>query len=252
MDSAQATNLFPVQFKSIGNVANDAWQGTYIESDPKGGAQGNGGTPAPLALANPQPMCFVVDVNGPVNKSNLCCDPTSCGALSATYPPAGYPGAATTTYEGVKILPDGIFTPGTHVQYFVRRSAASNPSVLQNMSPDTTTVTLQTGMGDYFDQLRYDSFDVLPDMWKDSRFGGSGLACMLYVDAGDRRGGEPAVVGALDSLGYGSDNGADRGWKAVATDLRNPNDPAGFVPANLGAMGTAYDKFDIRAPNRRG
>jgi hypothetical protein len=147
----------------------------------------------------------------------------------------------------VKILPDGIFTPGTHIQYFVRRSAASNPSVMLNMSPDTTTVTLQNGMGGYFDQLRYDHLDVLPDMWKDARFGGSGLACLLYVDAADRRGGEPAVVGALDSLGYGSDNGAERGWKATSSDPSNPNNPAGFVPANLGAMGTAYDKFDIRA-----
>jgi hypothetical protein len=248
MDSAQQTNLFPVQFRSIGNVATDTWQGTYIESDPKGGAQGNGGTPAPLALANPQPMCFVVDPNGPLNQSNICCDMAHCAALpgAPSYPPAGYPGAPTTTYEGVKILPDGLFTPGTHVQYFVRRSAASNPSVMQDMSPDTTTVALQTGMGGDFDQLRYDSFDVLPDMWKDTRFGGNGLACILYVDAGDRRGGEPAVVGALDSLGYGNDNGADRGWKAVAGSS-DVNDPAGFVPVNLGAMGVAYDKFDIRA-----
>src|SRR5262249_3242713 len=104
MDSAQATNLFAGQVKSIGNVIPDTWQGTYIESDPKGGAQGNGGTPAPLALANPQPMCFVIDVNGPVNQSNLCCDPAACAALGATYPPAGYPGASTTTFEGVKIL----------------------------------------------------------------------------------------------------------------------------------------------------
>src|SRR5262249_46189328 len=205
----------------------------------------SGGLPAPLA--RPVNMCYVV--NPDVSVSNICCDPASCTGLGTSYPPPGYP-AGTTTYEGTKILPDGIFTPGTHIQYFVRRSAASNPSVLLNMSPDTTTVAFQPGMGGYFDQLRYDSFDVLPDMWKDTRFGGPGLACMLYVDAGDRRGGEPAVVGALDSLGYGNDNGADRGWKSVGLQDPGgnyPNDPAGFVPANLGAMGTAYDKYDIRA-----
>jgi hypothetical protein len=243
MDTAQQTSLFPVQFKSIGNIATDTWQSTYIESDPKGGAQGSGGLPAPLA--QPVNFCYVINVSGPVNQSNLCCNPAACATLGTAYPPPGYP-AATTTYEGTKILPDGIFTPGTHVQYFVRRSAASNPSVMLNMSPDTTTVAEQDGMGGYFDQLRYDSFDVLPDMWKDTRFGGAGLACILYVDAGDRRGGEPAVVGALDSLGFGVDNGADRGWKAVpgSSDVNNP---AGFVPVNLGAMGLNYDKFDIRA-----
>jgi hypothetical protein len=244
MDSAQATNLYPVQFKSIGNVTSDTWQSTYIESDPKGGAQGSGGLPAPLA--QPVNFCYVISPGGPVNNSNICCDAASCAAHSTTYPPPGYP-AGTTTYEGTKILPDGLFTPGTHIQYFVRRSAASNPSAILSMSPDTTTVTPQTGMGFYIDQLRYDHVDVLPDMWKDTRFGGNGLACILYVDAADRRGGEPAVVGALDSLGYGVDNGAERGWKAIASDPSNPNDPSGFVPANLGAMGVAYDKFDIRA-----
>src|SRR6185369_7845765 len=49
-----------------------------------------------------------------------------------------------------------------------------------------------------------------------------------------------------DSLGYGNDNGADRGWKAVAGSS-DVNNPAGFVSANLGAMGLSYDKFDIRA-----
>jgi len=245
MDSAEAPSVYPVTIKSIGLVNNDVWSGDYEETDPKGGALGGpGGTPAPLAKV--RNICYVVDINGPVTNTNVCCDPASCAALSTTYPPPGYPASPTTTYEGTKILPDGLFTPGTHVEYFVRRSAASNPSVLLNMSPDTTTVAVQTGMGTYFDQLRFDSFDVLPDLWKDTRFGGNGLACLLYVDAGDRRGGEPAVVGALDSLGYGNDNGADRGWKAVAGS-NDVNNPAGFVSANLGAMGLAYDKFDIRA-----
>jgi hypothetical protein len=175
------------------------------------------------------------------------------GVPAVSYPPPGYPGAgggngsaASITKEGTKILPDGLFTPGTHISYFVRRSNTTSAATLANSSPDTNTVTLQTGMTDYFDQLRYDSIDVLPDMWKSLSYGGSGLACLLYVDAGDRRGGEPAVVGALDSLGYGSDNGADRGWKAVAGS-NDPNNVAGFVPVNLGAMGTAYDKYDIRA-----
>src|SRR5262249_11061648 len=100
MDSAQATSLYPVLFRSIANVAYDTWQSTYIESDPKGGAQGSGGLPAPLA--QPVNRCYVVNPNGPINQSNICCDPASCAALGTTYPPPGYP-AGTTTYEGTKI-----------------------------------------------------------------------------------------------------------------------------------------------------
>jgi hypothetical protein len=98
MDSAQASQLYPVAFKSIGQVAADNWQGTYEESDPKGGALGNGGV-SPAPLAQQVSLCYVIDLNGPVNSSNICCDPTSCTGLGATYPPAGYP-AGTTTFEG--------------------------------------------------------------------------------------------------------------------------------------------------------
>jgi hypothetical protein len=81
-------------------------------------------------------------------------------------------------------------------------------------------------------------------MWKSSRFGGAGLACMLMVDGNDRRGAERVYMGAADSLGWGKNNGAKKGWKGVSSD---PNDPAGFVPANNGQAGLNFDLYEIRA-----
>ena len=65
------------------------------------------------------------------------------------------------------------------------------------------------------DQERWSSVDVLPDLWKSTRFGGAGLACLLMVDGADRRGADPPYRGAADSLGYGKDNGATSGWRAL-------------------------------------
>jgi hypothetical protein len=97
-----------------------------------------------------------------------------------------------------------------------------------------------------FDQERWSNVDVLPDMWKSTRYGGAGLACMLMVDDNDRRGADPAYRGAADSLGYGKNNGATAGWKRLGPKA-STEDPAGFVPANLGQYGLNYDHYDIRA-----
>jgi hypothetical protein len=52
--------------------------------------------------------------------------------------------------------------------------------------------------------------------------------------------------GRARSLGYSNDNGADRGWKAVAGSNERPRRASS---ANW-ARWAAYDKFDIRASNR--
>jgi hypothetical protein len=121
---------------------------------------------------------------------------------------------------------------------------------------DTTLVFPQavSTNADY-DQERWSSFNVLPDLWKSTRFGGSGLACMLMVDGGDRRGADPAYRGAADTLGYGNLNGAAQGWKVndptaanpAQTTGRGPNNPVNFVAANLGQYGLNYDHYDVRA-----
>ena len=238
MDSGQA-NYYPIQQRAIGLPTVDTWQSTYHELDPNY-----------TILGITRDLCFLVDPALANDHTNTCCSAAQCGAapFNTTWPPAGYdPTATTSTIEGTKILPDGILTPGTHVQYFVRRSKQSNATVLESMSPDTTTVTLQNGIMGSTDCQRYDHFDVFPDMWKDTRFSGSGLACILYVDAADRRGYEDEVIGALDSLGYGVDNGASRGWKRTVANWTDRNDPVGFVAENLGQSGVAYDKYDQRA-----
>ena len=246
MDSAQH-NYFPILSRRIGAPPYHTWMGTYHEDDPKY-----------AALGIVRDLCFLVNPVGPNDHTNTCCSAAQCAAapFNTTWPPVGYdPLAQTSTLEGTKILPDGLFTPGTHIQYFVRRSLAGNPAVMENMSPDTSwsadALLFQAGMGGYLggrDQLRYDHVDVLPDLWKDTRFGGGGLACVLYVDATDGWGYEPAVRGALDSLGYGLDSGAERGFKRLREEPPGSGSfTLDFVPENLGQVGLAYDKFDIRA-----
>src|SRR5262249_2620543 len=114
----------------------------------------------------------------------------------------GWDGNAST-FEFTKIIPDGQLTPGSHVQYFYRKSHASNPlgTGLTNpsaMCPDTNFITPQNDEGSS-DQHRWQQFGVLPDRWKS--FGGAGAACMLYIDLNDRRGNEGRFVSVMDSLG---------------------------------------------------
>jgi len=223
IDSAE-NNTYPITSRGIGNPATPVWMGALHESDP------NYNT---LGIA--RNVCFLVDPNGSTDESNIDCSGT---------PPAVYGAVSGTTKEGTKVLPDGWFTPGTHIEYFIRRSTIEAPGTFALLF-DTTNVFTQDAAGNPdFDADRFSSVDVLPDMWKSSRFGGAGLACMLMIDGNDRRGAEPVYVGAADSLGYGKNNGAKKGWKGVSSD---PNDPAGFVAANNGQAGLNFDLYEIRA-----
>src|SRR5688572_9138515 len=226
MDSAEI-NLYPIVSRGIGNPVAPGWMTTLHEEDPNF-----------ATLGITKNVCFLIDPNGPDwDGSNITCS----GAAPAVYGPV-----QATTKEGTKILPDGWFTPGTHIEYFVRRSNLEAPAVATLLF-DTTRVFPQDpgGLNDR-DQDRWHSVDVLPDMWKSTRYGGRGLACLLVVDGADRRGSEPAYLGALDTLCYGRSDGAKKGWKP-ATWNADPNDPAGFVAANLGQVGINYDLYEIRA-----
>jgi hypothetical protein len=225
MDSAEA-NLYPIVARGIGGPATPGWMSTLHESDPKFGA-----------LGISKNVCFLVDPNGAADDTNIECTGT---------PPAVYGAVSGVTTEGTKILPDGWFTPGTHIEYFLRRTTLEAPGVVSILF-DTNNVFPQdpTDMND-FDADRWFSVDVLPDMWKSTRFGGAGLACMLMVDGNDRRGAERALMGAADTLGYGKNNGAKKGWKGVGPGS-DPNDPAGFVAANNGQAGLNFDLYEIRA-----
>jgi hypothetical protein len=224
MDSAEA-NLYPILSRSIGGPSSPVWMGALHELDPSF---------ATLGIAHN--VCFLINPAGSTDQSNIVCGGT---------PPAPYGGVSGTTKEGTKILPDGWFTPGTHVEYFLRRSLLESPGTVSLLFDTSRVFPQDPGGSPDYDQERWSSFDVLPDMWKSTRYAGAGLACMLLVDGGDRRGSDPSFRGALDTLGYGKNNGATQGWfgRGPNTDA---NDPAGFEPANLGQYGANYDHYDIR------
>src|SRR5262249_2852333 len=107
MDSAEF-NQYPIVGRGIGMPNVPAWMGTLHESDP------NYNT-----LGITHNICFLVNPNGANDQTNIDCSGTPLAAYNAA---ANGGQAPTTTKEGTKILPDGWFTPGTHIEYFVRQS----------------------------------------------------------------------------------------------------------------------------------
>ncbi|HEY6195699.1 MAG TPA: FlgD immunoglobulin-like domain containing protein [Candidatus Eisenbacteria bacterium] len=208
-------NLFPgPPFASIldGSTATRGWMSAYHEADPKF-----------AALGIDKFRCFVIDTTKAASSSpsldNMSCN----GVLPAwitTVPRSrtGWDGSATTK-EMTKIIPDGLLTPGSHVQYFYRKSHSIDPLLEYAMTPDTNFITPQPNEGPSTDQHRWQQFSVLPDRWKNLAFGGQGMACMLYVDLDDRRGNEGRFVSMLDSIGAtrAAKRGAHNGWTAPGT-----------------------------------
>ena len=162
----------------------------------------------------------------------------------------GYDGSVTTK-EFTKIIPDGLLTPGSHVQYFFRKSHNIDPLFAFAMCPDTTTITPQNGEGSS-DGHRWQEFSVLPDRYKDPAFGGSGMACMLYVDYNDRRGNERVFVSVMDSLGgtAAAKWGAHNGWHAAGGALLGAGSgvaPAIAVVNKNQQAGSTWDMYGVKA-----
>jgi hypothetical protein len=262
MDTAEF-NLFPAQ--SVGGNINGldptTWMTMYHESDPKY---------TKLGIAKNR--CFVVDVTPgsgfncasklptSVSDCNVVCGVTNPGTPPFDqFPPFIYTSSLSSglplsenglpsgkTYEFTKIIPDGQLTPGALVQYFYRRSPGT--SVAVDLMPDTNFVNF----GNMADASRWYSFSVLPDRWKDPAFGqgGTGMACMLVNDAGDRRGDEYFWVSLADSLGLTSSGkrGAHNGWYAAGgANSFNTFDQATFRRDNGGQPGSSWDMWDGRA-----
>lgn len=173
------------------------------------------------------------------------------GPASATV--RAYPASARgETFEFTQILPDGLFTPGTHVEYWFRKSVIGNTTAFA-MGPDTNYVFPQPSIGT-FDYKRWQEFSILPDRWKDNQFaaGGQGPACMLVVDNGDRRGDEPVWVSVADTIGLTSvaRRGAHNGWSAaqgVTVEGNVGTNNAVCVRPHGGSAGTVWDFYQVIA-----
>src|SRR5262249_18360275 len=153
-------------------------------------------------------------------------------------------------------------TPGSHVEYFFRKSNAPAGTAAIEVAPDTVLVN---GAGEASSDLhRWQQFGVLPDRWKDGAFADGNAtapACMLYVDWCDRRGPEGTWVFVADTIGATTGSyvagrpsgrfGAHNGWHAVNTganlnSYEVGNDPTLAVYTNGGQPGTIWDMYGIK------
>ena len=262
MDTAEI-NLFPCaalgSFSTVIGPIPGLYATQYHEGDPKLTVLG--------AIKN---RCFLQNntAGAEIGASNTNCGNGTLGSPGAPWPPPwtalagsgfdpneviGQPGR---TREYSKILPDGQLTPGAHLQYFFRKSPASAPTIAGETLPDTHFVWPQRGEGS-LDGHRWQQFGVLPDRWKSAVFGGQGMACLLVVDMGDRRGDELQWISFADSVGYtsASKRGAHNGWRAsgnqaIATPAGGPidvsSDPTIAVYAHGGQPGTVWDFYQVK------
>ena len=221
-------NLFPIQARALGGPAPGTYATMYHEDDKH-----------LAALGISRHKCFLVDTMGAVNSSNITCSGVPGWVAAAK----GYDGSPTTV-EGTKILPDGLLTPGSHVQYFYVRKDLATGAV--TLGPDTSVVYPQEAEAS-LDGHRWQQFSVLPDAWKFSSYGGLGGACMLYVDWNDSNGTERVWVSIADSIGAtdASRRGAHNGWTGVPAGA-DVNDPAYFVSRNT-QPGTTWDMYGVKA-----
>jgi hypothetical protein len=201
-------------------------------------------------------QCYLEDTTGVLQAPNVNCGRAVEGF--GAYPPAwvnilphnysGYPVSNLTT-EGTKIFPDGLFTPGTHIQYFFRRTNLDTP-LLFDMMPDTNQV-LQAGSGGDTDGHRWMTWGVLPDAWKKGVYGGLGEACMLYLDWNDQRGNERVWVSVADSIGatQAAKYGAHNGWHASGQQVLDADvdNIANFVRNKNAQAGTSWDLYGVKA-----
>jgi len=244
MDTAEA-NLLPIEARGINTPVQVGTYATMYHEDDKHLA----------TLGIPRNKCFLVDTLLAANSSNIVCNGTVPAWVTASGVPykTGYDGNPTTT-EGTKILPDGLFTPGTHIAYFFRREDLPPSAPFTFNCPDTNLVSPQNAEGST-DGHRWQEVSVLPDRWKDSDYihpvlgtPGGGEACVLLVDNNDRRGNERVWLGMADTLGMTSaaKRGGSNGWSAPGGGA-DVNDPTYFVRRHVGQAGTTFDKYDIKA-----
>jgi hypothetical protein len=247
-------DLFPRLSDIHGNVTGPVppitrWMSTYHESDPHFGTLG--------IVKN---RCFVATATGA--PTDVVCDGSVPSYVSSRPEHADVTG---TTREYTKIIPDGLLTPGAHVEYFFRAQQDTDaPSVAAGTCPDTNVV-LQTAAEASTDAHRWQQFGVLPNAWKKANYFhptthgfGAGPACLLVVDGDDRRGNETAWVSISDTIGATPQRwwGAHNGWHATgggnlddpASNRRGSDGQPGFVAEHLGQPGSGarWDMYQVK------
>jgi len=237
-------NIFPIAARNLNNqLLTNLFASIYHEDEFLGKR---------AIICIPKPKCFLDDTAGVINENNITCSTVPIWADTTL---GGVPNSRTgydgnqNTLEYTKIIPDGILTPGSHVEYFYVRKNLDSPFEV-NLCPDTAIVFPQNSESS-FDAHRWQEFSVLPDAWKFTNYGighnsGLGAACMLYVDWNDRRGNERIWVSIADSIGATATakNGAHNGWSAPGgADINNP---LYFVNGNQ-QPGTTWDMYGIKA-----
>ncbi len=218
-------------------------------------------------LVNPAAIATTT-ANAGANNVDCTLTNTHGGLWPALNAGSGWDNAEVTAggaTEYTKIIPDNLLTPGSHVQYFYRKSTvASGPTPTGGVAtlatqytpfvtcPDTNLITPQNREGST-DQHRWQEFSVLPDAWKHGNFGGGGMACILLIDNNDRRGNEGRFVAVMDSIGGTAavKRGAHNGWTAPGTtniaglDVRT--DMSVAVSNQDAQPGTIWDMYGVKA-----
>jgi len=276
-DTTEA-NLFP---RAVGTPTAFSWQSTYHEEELGIGAGDayTGTTVVRAGLGLRRHKCFLASNTAQLTDVDCEHDPdgietpasgTTPGPYDLTWVLAtgsGYgadlgthPYGRQYTIEGTKIIPDGLLTPGSHVQYFWRK-AEGGTTTMTGMMPDTNVVVPQLSYRDN-DGRRFQAFGVLPDPWKEvGRTHPLGIvtgnpACMLVVNDQTTNGNSWHIwTGVSDTIGVTAQQkwGADIGWHAVGGGL-DPNNAAnnrdragrvGFPAENLGNQGSTWDAYQI-------
>jgi hypothetical protein len=255
--------VFAVQARGIlGGPADDAlFDSQYHESELNIAPNPAHADPYPVftqrsALGVSRHRCYLASASAATTNIDCVHDAPTIGAgydLSyLTTPGSGWDNT-NTTVEKTKIIPDGLLTPGAHVQYFFRKE--TDGGTFAGFMPETNTVFQQIEEGS-FDAHRWQQFSVLPDRWKDPAYRhpvfntfGAGNACMLVVDNNDRRGDERIWVSVADTIGatLPAKHGAHNGWFAPGTGTPAVNDPANFVSVHGGSPGSTWDFFQVKA-----
>lgn len=261
-------NLFP---RAVGVPSAISWMSSYHENELGLSSDAySASTVVRSGVGILRHKCFLASNTAQPNDIDCEHDPPASGTgydLSwVTATGSGYDGNATTK-EGTKIFPDGLFTPGSHIEYFWRK-AEGGSTTMTGMMPDSNIVVPQLGERNN-DGHRFMGFGALPDRWKDSHFThplgltATAPACMLVVNDQTTNGYDwECWSGVADTIGATSNQkwGAEVGWHAkgggadinVAGNNVDRAGRAGFIAEHGGNPGTTWDGYQITAAEDTG